>query len=116
MVSGEGSSVTGGCPLSDSVAGKDKHLMFWSCHIYFSCARLGTFVVAAAASGVPEGGDSPGCPPSLLSAGSANMSYWLPLSHNLSHLPLLSSDLIPALKQQHKKRLKPLKNYLFVNG
>lgn len=68
MVSGEGSSVTVGCAPSDHVAGKDKHLMFWSCHIYFSCAKLVTAVAAAAAAaGVPESGDSQSCPSSLLS-------------------------------------------------
>lgn len=41
------------------------------------------------------------------------MSYRLPPFHSMSHLLLLSSDLILALKHQQKKRLKPLKNYLF---
>lgn len=104
MVSGAGSSVAVGCAPSDRVAGMDKHLMFSSCHAYFSCAQFKSLEVVTSPISVS------------LTAVAVNMSYRLPLSHSTSHLPLRSSDFIPALKEQHKKRLKPLKNSLFDSG
>lgn len=110
MVSGEGNSVTVGCAPSDRWEGQTPPVLvlpylLYLCQAGYCCGGCGSLeVVTFPISAVS------------LTAGAENMSYQLPLSHSTSHLPLLSSDLIPALKQQHKKRLKSLKIHLFDSG